>query len=370
MIRSWQRCLVLLLVLTCVVFPTRSVQALPGTPGSAEFGNGAVLYPAGPNLDEAVLLAGDLELDWVSIPIDWSALQPVRQASPRLEEVAALIQAAGARGIAVMVSIRSAPAWALSTGGPGAEETAEFVYALAARGGQALRAVELFPGANTRQGWGAAANPEAYAQVFQAVAGRLRQENLALFLVAGGLQPQPEIPPAGNTADLAFLQALYDLGAADWMPILSLQYPELTGDPLLLPSAREGRVLRRYEDARRVMAENHHNSGMIWITLICLPSGTIDIQDSRYLDIDSQVNWLLQAFYLLRAQLYIGVAFLPGLNTEREGTAQATSLIREAGVYHPFYSSYRELTGSTQDETLVIKPGKRKGGSLVKKRPS
>jgi hypothetical protein len=268
-----------------------------------------------------------------------------------------------------MVSISHAPAWALAAGGPDPQATAGFVHALAAGCGPALRAVELFPGANTQPGWGAPANPEAYAQMFQAVAARLSQEKSSLFLVAGGLQSQPEVPPAGNMADLEFLQALYDLGAAGWMPILSLQYPVLTGDPLLLPSPREGRVLRRYEDARRVMVENQHNSGIIWITHICLPSGTIDIQDSQYLNIDTQVTWLSHAYYLLRAQLYIGVAFLPGLNSDWEGTAQVTSLIREAGVYHPFYSPYRERTGSKQQGTLAVKPGKQKAGSLVKKRP-
>jgi hypothetical protein len=365
-----QNCLVLLLVLILTVFPTQSALAVPGMPGSPDFGNGGVVYLNGPDLKEALGMAVDLQLDWISLPIRWDQLQPNPGQPPQFAALDSLFEASGIRGMAVMISISDAPDWALTEKGPDPEKSAAFVKVLAGRYSGTLQAVELFPGANTRQAWQGQVSPQAYAQVFQAVAEGLRRDHLSLQLVAAGLQPLPEIPLDGDVQDLVFLEGLYALGAASWMPVISLQYPELTGEPMTLPTSHEERVLRHYEAVRQIMVGNKHYSGIIWITQFCLPSGKIDVQDLYYLNRDAQVVWLSQAYYLLRSQLYIGVAFLPSLNSNGEGTAaQVLSLIQGAGDYHPFYSVFRKITGRIQENSLEDKPGKNKSGSLEKKRP-
>jgi hypothetical protein len=50
---------------------------------------------------------------------------------------------------------------------------------------------------------------------------------------------------------------------------------------------------------RLVMAKKNHHSDLIWITQLNLPSGRIDIQDSRYLVADAQTAWLSQVVRLL-----------------------------------------------------------------------
>jgi hypothetical protein len=368
--RRLQNCLVLLLGLILTVFPSQTVLALPGLPGSRDFGSGGVIYPTGQCLDEALHMAADLHLDWVDLPIQWEQIQPDPAQPPLLSGFDALVDPLVSQGIALMFSISAPPAWALTPDGPDPEKTVALVNLLVRHYPGAVRAVELFPGANTRQEWRGQVSAQAYARVFQAVAESLRQVDPSILPVAAGLQPQPEIPAEDDMQDLEFLNDLYILGAAQWMPVVSLQYPQLTGDPLLLPSVHEQRVLRHYEEVRKIMVENHHNSGIIWITQINPPSGTIDIQDSHYLNNDTQVAWLSQAYDLLRSQLYIGVAFLPGLNLNGEGTAaQVLSLIRGPGEYHPFYAVLRKATDGNQDGALESKPGKHKAGSLAKKRP-
>ena len=190
------------------------------------------------------------------------------------------------------------------------------------------------------------------------------------MLVGAGFQPLPELPQDGDMQDLEFLKLLYDFGASRLMQVISLQFPELTGEPMLLPSSREERVFRHYEEVRRLMLNNQHNSGVILVTQITLPSGKIDIRDLQYLNMDAQVVWMTLAYDLLRSQLYNGVAFLPSLNSNGEGAAaQVLSLIRSAGDFHPFYSVFRSITGRTEESKLAVKPGKFKVGSLEKKRP-
>ncbi|MBE0699716.1 MAG: hypothetical protein IH586_22550 [Anaerolineaceae bacterium] len=366
-----QNWLVLLLVLILILFPSQAVLAVPGIPGSPDFGNGGVVYPNGPDVKEALAMAADLDLDWINLPIHWDQLQPNPEKPPLFTALDSLIEGSEMHGTAVMVSISDAPDWALTINGPDPEKSAAFVNALAGRYPGGLQAVELFPGANTRQAWEGQVSPQAYFQVFQAVAEGLRREHLSLQLVAAGLQPLPEIPLEGDIQDLVFLEGLYAQGAADWMPVISLQYPELTGEPMVLPTSQEERVFRHYEAVRNVMVKNQHYSGIIWITQISLPSGKIDVQDLQYLNSEApQVVWLSQAYYLLRSQLYIGVAFIPSLNSNGEGAAaHVLSLIRGAGDYHPFYSVFRKITGRTQENSLEDKPGKHKEGSLEKKRP-
>ncbi len=219
-----------------------------GFPGSPEFGYGAILYPEGPDLKESLALADDLGMDWIAIPFDWNLYQLDPAIPPGLDGLNPMIETTADRGILVMLSITHSPQWATTPDGPDPENTASLASLLSIRYSSALKAVELFPGANTRQGWGAAASPLAYSRMFQVVSDRLRGENQTLVLRAAGLQPLPEILREGDLQDLMYLQALVDLGASGWMPVVSLRFPEITGKPMLLSSSRESRVLRHDED--------------------------------------------------------------------------------------------------------------------------
>jgi hypothetical protein len=370
MIRKWWNSLVPLLILAVSLAQAQPVQAARGVPGSAQFGFGAVVYPSGPALNEALDLAASLQLDWLEIPLSWEAVQPQKAVKPRLDDLEKVVKFAALHDIAVLVSVSSAPDWALTRHGPDPDPAAQFIAALALRFPQQIQAVELFPGANTHQGWDAAPNAQDYYSVFSAVDERLKQEKSRMVLVAAGLQPQPNPVVEGNVDDLTFLRDLYTLGAAERMPIISIQYTDLTGDPERFPDPSEPRVFRHFEDIRRVMAENHHQNGLIWITHFSLPSGTINVQDTQTGDLNAQGNWLMKAYAQIRSQLYIGVGFLQSLNLEREGGVSGfPNLLRTAGVQHPFTSVLREMIALNRANSPTVTPGRAKGGSFGKKRP-
>ncbi len=362
--------LVCLLLLTLALTDFHFVQAARGVPGVPEFGVGAILYPQGPLVKEALVLAAELDLDWIKLPLAWDDYQPDPNEAPRLEALDGVMEFAIQNQIAVLVSITSAPAWARTTRGPDPRKTSAFVQSLIQRYPQAVQAVELFPGANTRAGWGSPPNAAAYYAMFAQVAGQIGSLDPPVTLVAAGLQPVGKPAPAGDMDDLEFLQALYQQGASRVMPVISVQYTELAGDPLVFPNGKEQRVFRHYEEVRRIMSLNQHKNGLIWITHLSLPSGTIGLPDSAYEDINAQSNWLSQAYIQTRSQLYVGVTIGQSLNPKPEGAAEGvSSLLNGAGGRHPFCSVLREMISLNNAGGATIKPGKAKEGNFLKQRP-
>jgi hypothetical protein len=347
------------------------VKAARGMPGSPEFGIGAILYPEGLYVQDALSMAADLNLDWISVPISWARYQPDASAAPRLEALDPVMQFAAQHQIAVMVSISKAPTWAHSALGPEPASTAQFVLALMERYPQAIQAVELFPGANTREGWGEPSDSKAYYALFAQVNEKVRDLDNPPVLVAAGLQPLPPGPHAGDVNDLEFLAGLYQLGASKIMPVISVSYNNLTGDPLAILDGSEHRVFRHYEEVRQVMVTNQHQKGLIWITHLSLPSGKIRATDSAFVNINDQAGWMGQAYLQTRGQLYIGVTIGQSLNPEPEGAAEGVPSLRllGAGGHHPFYPVLREMISLNKAGSATMKPGRPKEGSFVKKRP-
>jgi hypothetical protein len=345
--------------------PLEPVLAARGTPGSAEFGYGAHLDLNGQYALEAVHLASDLQLDWMGLDLSWRSVAP-KAGSVDWSRLDPILDAAARSQLSVMVSLTDAPEWALTAQGPAADQTSQFIIQLVKRYPQPVQAIELFPGSNTLQGWGRDPDAQAYMKVLNAVKNALKRSNPAVRLVGAGLKPIPsgEISNAQEIDDAAFLQSLYKNGFGNAVSIVSLQASDLTGEPLQAADKSENHVLRHYENIRQVMLNNGHESGMIWITHLTPPRGTLNAEDQKYQNPDTQSAWFSQAFSQLKSQLYIGVAFLSGLNPA--GSGQSVSLIQSQGDYHPFYRSLRELISVNRSDPSSNRPGRAKDQPLLK----
>lgn len=371
MMRFSRHCLAILLILAISLGTLSTVQAARGVPGSLEFGIGAAYYPSGPYRQEALALAADLDPDWLYIPISWSAYQAASSTLPRFEDLDAVFKVAEENQIAVIASIYNAPGWAKTAQGPDPAQAARFVTALTRRYPKALQAVELFPRANTVAGWGSPADPQAYFDLFRQVDASLRERGSKVLLVAAGLEPLgPNATAVGDMDDLAFLKGLYAVGALQMMPVISMQYPVLFGDPLRFPDGSDSRVLRHYEDVRKIMVESNHRNGTIWITHISSPSGKIEGSGSDVKEEERQVDWITQLYIQTRSQLYLGVIVGQSLNPEREGTsAGVSSLLQGAGMVHSLYPVLKEMISLNNAGSVTIKPARPKEGNFSKKRP-
>lgn len=358
---------VLICTLVLAILPVSLVQAAHGVPGSPEFGYGARLHLDGALFDQGLALMQDLALDWVVIDTDWAALQsspasPVD--NPNLDRA---MSTASRSGTSVLISLINTPDWALTSSGPDAKLTADFILTLSSRYGESLCAVELLPGANTLAGWKVNPDPASYAAFFTAVQQTLVGAASPIHLIAGGLRP---ITPASNPADwndLEFLRGLYASGAKDWMPILSIQLTNLTGQPLQT-AQDSGTPLRHYEAVRQVMLENGHTTGRLWMTLINTPDGTISASDSFFADRQHQTEWLQQALIQVRSQLYIGAAFVHNLNPSTNNPAlyRSDALVLDKTSVHPFYAVFKAIIRQTNPETGTARPGRPKGTTLLK----
>ena len=358
---------VLICALLIGFLPVGQAQAARGLPGSTEFGYGAWLHPNGAYFDQGLALLQDLALDWVAIEVDWASMAASPEARINFTKLDRAVATASRSGTAVLLSLTNPPDWAMTPVGPDHAATAGFLLTMSKLYGEQLCAVELFPGANTNAGWHANPNPAAYASLFKDVRVQLDGGGNPMHLIAGGLRPLTTGASTTDWNDLDFLRGLYAAGANEWMPILSIQFSQMTGHPLQT-TADPGTPLRHYEQVRQVMLDNGHTTGLIWMTLFNAPDGTINVTDSQFADSQHQTEWLQQALIQVRSQLYMGVVFAHNLNPAQSipSVYGSEALVIDRTSVHPFYSVYKAIIRQTKPDTGTPRPGRPKGTSLLK----
>jgi hypothetical protein len=298
---------------------------------------GAHLHPDGQHVDKAIEIAAWLKMDMISMNFDWAHAWPDPTTTFHAPEFEHAMDVAHQRGKDVLLAITHSPAWALTPEGPDPSATIDMIRKLVQRFPN-LTALELFPGANTSTGWGVTPNPGAYLRLVNLTQEMLQTERSDILLVVAGLTPVGWPRDPDDMDDIIFLEHLYDLGGAELMSVVSVQYPNITGEPMATPFRSENRVLRHYELVRDVMLRRGHQQAEIWITKLAWPSGKIASGDGRYHDLRQQAHWLEEAYSLLRAQLYIGAAFFhqlnPVPNTDTEAIGSSV-LVQSDTRLHP-----------------------------------
>jgi hypothetical protein len=280
----------------------------------------------------ALKAADSIGMDWIGMDFDWARLWPNRENDPELETLDMIMRKARRYELATLISITNPPGWAITANGPDKIATTQLVQLLAQRYQQNTLSIELFPGANTYQGWGAEPDPVAYATLLKSSWKALQSINSQALLVAGGLKPISASRSKGAMDDLEFLSGLYQAGAEGYMPVVSLRFPQLSADLLADKPAGSAQFLRHYEAIRKTMIRFDHSSGMLWITGYTCPMQALSSPGE-------QSAWINQSYQLLRSQLYIGAAFLNGLNppTQNPETDQLYLIKTKGGqtTLHP-----------------------------------
>lgn len=312
----------LVCVLILLVSAVGQTSAANGLPESTKFGYGMRIDPWGREVEFALNIAAQSGIDWIGIDFDWQEQWPEASQTLDLSALNKCLTFAAENGLSVLLSITNPPDWARTSQGPDQQMTAGLIMQFVRLYSGTLKAIELFPGANTRQGWGAEPNPKAYLELLRSTSQTLSAAQQEIILVAAGLVPLNNPDQSSDMDDLEFLQELYKAGAASQMPVISLRYPTLYREPLAAPWDTKGNVLRRYELVRNLMLENEHAQGTIWLTGFTLPgmdpvteTAPRMISDETSPDlVTNQVHWFSQAYQIMKSQLYIGAAFYGCLN--------------------------------------------------------
>lgn len=306
------------------------VQAQDGLPGSPAFGYGVCLQIGGYQIETAVQTASNYGIDWLTIDFNWAKYWPDANSDLQWSELDRAMNAIGNTTISVVVSIYNAPPWAMESSGPSSAWTSELALRLARRYPQHLLAFEIFPGANTAQGWGTTPNAAAYVQLLHNVDTALRSASHHQTILASGLTPIE-----GTQSALGFLQSLYDAGLGTQIPIISLRIPAVAHPPATSPDEVADYTLRFYEQVRQVMLANGHQNGLIWIT-------RFEWAGEQSAETQSQAEWLQNAYIAMRRQLYIGAASFYCLND----ASTATNLLNTDGSPTLTLNSLGELIAS------------------------
>jgi hypothetical protein len=344
-----------IIILLLVIARPGLALAESGLPNSAEFGYGVRLDVYGEQINPSIAAAASLKLNWLALDFDWTNIWSAKDSTPNLEPLDRVMVLAKQTDLNVMISITHPPTWAISNEGPDPALTIQVVKYLVRTYPEELLAIELFPGANTTQGWGTNPNPNAYLNLLKAVTQELQSSGSTVTIISTGLTPLSPNHPSTDIDDLAFLETLYNAGAQPWMPVVSIRLPETTGDPMFSPTQGEKRCLRHFEEVRQVMIANDHRQGLIWLTGFTWPSGNIQSIDNIYQDTSEQTRWLNQAFQILKAQLYLGVAFFSQINPPGEFTAATNpvSLIRQDLSIHPAFTTLGLLISPPADNSQL-----------------
>jgi hypothetical protein len=344
-----------LLVVFMACLPKGEAEAARGAPGSSEFGIGGTIQLDGQFVEDGLHLATSLQMDWIAVELSWQAAQPDKGGTANLSSLDAVLDFASRSKIAVMISLTQPPAWSLTATGPDAAAAAKFIQQLVQRPNRTPQAIELFPGANTRAGWGARPDPKAYLALYTAVQATLKSIKNSTILVGAGLRPVVSAS-TDQMDDVVFLSALYQAGARSTIPIISIQLGAPSGLPTTAPSSQQRQVLRHYEEIRDVMVKAGHEQGLVWITDLQPPSSGASTGDA------SQSAWFNQVYTQLRSQLYLGVTFFASINPGKT----AFSLITPAGEFHQAYRAFRDLIVQNASGSLSSRPGRAKETPLTR----
>jgi hypothetical protein len=347
------------------LLPLGQAAAARGTPGSSEFGYGAHLDLQGQFVDDGIQLANNLQLDWINLEISWKTIQPAKENLADWSQMDRVFALLGHYHMSVLASLVQPPAWAVTKNGPDPALTAKFLKQFVERYPTTINAIELFPGANTHEGWSAAPDPAAYMVLWKTVTKTLGASKTPILLIAAGLVSQVSTPQACMD-DLEFLQGLYKAGARDLIQVFSVQLADIVGTPVTSPSQNEHRVLRHYEEIRDIMVSNQHDKALLWITKLSAP--LVDQEGDPQAIAQKQSAWLAQAFQQLRSQLYIGVAFFNRINPPQvnSDTGNYTSLITLTGDLHPVYRVLRDQIAQNSSGGMDPRPGRPKSETLIK----
>lgn len=355
--RSHVRYLLLVFSLCCGLIPVQCASAAILLSEAGEFNYGLTLDPHGPSLIEAVELTTRLQPDWLLVEFDWNAWQPVAQTAYDWQPLDQILHNPSLKDISICLRIFHAPHWALTPSGPDLTATSQLLNTLLERYAGQIHAIELFPRANTRQGWGASPSPQHYLSLLQHVQHTIETHTPGLRIAAGGLLVVPISGP-DQINDLEYLQGLYQAGIKESAVALSFQFLNLESDPLQISPDPNAIVLRHIDAIHQVMLQNDDPAGLVWITALSLQPGA---------PAPTHLAHLSNACAILRSRLYVELLIPAGINTTSSSRHAPVLLLNPSPLSQLFTEELHALiTGNRQSSPMAVSSRQKSTYSLSK----
>jgi len=352
--RTSFRCFILLLLVLFTLVPVQQVSAHPVS-FAGEFSYAVNINPLGNTVSNALTQARNLEPDWLMVDFDWSLWFPSSDSVQSFQSLDTVMQFAEDNRIAVCIRILNPPQWSLTGSGPDHASTMDLVLFLQQRYPDSMKAVEIFPGANTTLGWGASPSPQVYVDLLKTVQQILVENEINLMVVAGGLITVPSPDQITNISDISFLEGMYIAGFNSLNAALSLQLLDLSPDLFQAPQDINDPVLLHIDAIQNVKILNDDEAGSVWITAISYKSGQ-----------SKSSALLFDTCILLRSRLFVGlispvalnpVNSAPGMMNISDGDGSAETMQQlifdnHSQISSPIVVSPKNLQSISKEETI------------------
>lgn len=228
-------------------------------------------------------LMAAMDVTWVRMDIDWSVVER-KQGRLDWSYPDMVVDAAGARGMKMLLVLAFTPEWARSGSVDDAtiahhlrpqqlSDWADFARAAAQRyASRGVHSWEIWNEPNTTKFWPPQPDVNEYGTVFWVAADAIQGVDPQATILIGGLGPQFEVP-GREIAPGDYLEQLYANGAArraDAIAVHPYSFPEL---PMQTPQRMSG-GFADLPALRAVMDSHGDGAKKIWITEYGAPTGS------------------------------------------------------------------------------------------------
>lgn len=217
---------------------------------------------------DAIAAAG---FGWVRQRFPWDQIEPA-QGGYQWTAWDGIATDVAARGLELVAVLDGAPAWArpeADAANPLAPPASRadfgrFAAALAQRYGAVLRFYQIWDEPNIAPHWGSGyVDAAGYAGLLREAAVQVRSADPDAVILLAALAPNVE-PGGLNQSDIAYLDALYAVGAAPWFDAVAVQ-PYGFDRPPNDPPAPDRLNFRRAELLRQVMLRRSDAATPVWL---------------------------------------------------------------------------------------------------------
>jgi len=267
-------------------------------------------------------LVRDMGFTWVKQKFPWREIEGIEKGQYDWYRTDYIVAETEKAGLKLLVRLDQQPYWSepadnqwQENGPPGdVADFADFCGAVAARYRGRIGAFQVWNEPNLTREWGnRPPDPAAYTELLRACYTAIKAADPNAIVVSAGLAPTGT-DSAEAMPDTAFLQGMYDAGAAAYFDVLGANAPGYKAPPELDPAAAEaaeyggGRwfAFRHVEDLRALMVANGDGHKQVAILELGWTTDQVN-PDYAWHAVDEAT----QAEYLVRAYQYAAAHWQP-----------------------------------------------------------
>lgn len=287
-------------------------------------------------------LLNDMGLGWGKGFVNWATVEP-EPGEFRWIDPDNIVKAMGAQQVKILMRVHGTPAWARppeSSYTHPPDDMADFgnfMTALATRYKGQVAAYEIWNEPNLNYEWGnRQPDPVAYTEMLKTAYTAVKAVDPEALIISGGLATTGDGSPTAY-GDLAFLQAMYDAGAKDYLDAVG-SHPYTFGrapdevDPW-------GLSLSRVDEQHKIMKANGDGDRPIWITeLGWVINSNWDLGEHQAIAVSQkqQADYLTKAFAKLEQERsFVQTVFLFNLDFSTVSWYPAQEPMRWYAILNP-----------------------------------